>query len=76
MVVRSFRKPTDAPDADGLTTRETEVLDLVAEGLSNKEIAQRINISALTVRNHLISVFKKLHVRCRTEAATKYLRKK
>lgn len=76
MVVRSFRKSSDAPGTDELTTREAEILDLVSEGLSNKEIAQRINISALTVRNHLISVFRKLHVRCRTEAAAKNLRKK
>lgn len=76
MVVRSFRTPSNAPDADGLTSRETEILELLTEGLSNKEIAQRLLISALTVRNHLINVFEKLHVRCRTEAAAKYLRKK
>ncbi len=49
---------------------------LLAEGLSNKEIAQKTNISAGTVRNHLEHIFEKLHVRCRTEAAAKYLRTK
>ncbi len=76
MVVRSFRAPSAAPEADGLTTREAEILMLLAEGLSNKEIAQKTNITAGTVRNHLEHIFKKLHVRCRTEAAAKYFRKK
>jgi DNA-binding NarL/FixJ family response regulator len=78
MVVRSFRgpsaAPSAAPDANGLTSREAEILMLLADGLSNKEIAQKTNISAGTVRNHLEHIFKKLHVRCRTEAAAKYLR--
>lgn len=80
MVVRSFRVPATSasagPEADGLTAREAEILMLLAEGLSNKEIAQKTNIAAGTVRNHLEHIFKKLHVRCRTEAAAKYLRTK
>lgn len=76
MVVRSFRAPSALPGADGLSSREAEILRLVAEGLSNKEIAQKTKLSAGTVRNHLGSIFKKLHVRCRTEAAAKYLRAK
>jgi DNA-binding NarL/FixJ family response regulator len=72
MVVRSFRAPSAVPDADGLTAREVEILELLSRGLSNKEIAQRTNITAGTVRNHLGNIFKKLHVRCRTEAAAKY----
>jgi DNA-binding NarL/FixJ family response regulator len=75
MVVRSFRAPAAAPNSDGLTVREAEILELLAKGLSNKEIAQNANIAAGTVRIHLAHIFKKLHVRCRTEAATKYLRK-
>lgn len=73
MVVRSFRAPSAAPNADGLTAREAEILALLAKGLSNKEIAQKLYIAAGTVRNHLFNIFKKLHVRCRTEAAAKYL---
>jgi DNA-binding NarL/FixJ family response regulator len=72
MVVRSFRTPSAVPGADGLTAREAEILALLAEGLSNKEIAQKTNIAAGTVRVHLEHIFKKLHVRCRTEAAAKY----
>jgi DNA-binding NarL/FixJ family response regulator len=78
MVVRSFRAPSPAasaaPDANGLTGREAEMLMLLAQGLSNKEIASKANISAGTVRNHLEHIFKKFHVRCRTEAAAKYFR--
>jgi len=73
LVVQSFRAPSVAPDA-GLTVREAEILQLLTEGLSNKEIAQKTNIAAGTVRNHLANIFKKLHVRCRTEAAAIYFR--
>lgn len=73
MLVQSFRTPSALPEA-GLTSREAEILELVIEGLANKEIAQRTGIAAGTVRNHLGNIFKKLHVRCRTEAATKYVR--
>ncbi len=77
MVVRSFRvPPSGATEKDGLSTRETEILALLAEGLSNKEIAERVGISTGTVRTHLMHIFKKLHVRCRTEAAAKYFRAK
>jgi DNA-binding NarL/FixJ family response regulator len=77
MLVRSFRGPSasasEVPDTNGLTSREAEILTLLAQGLSNKEIAQKTRITAGTVRNHLEHIFKKLHVRCRTEAAAKYL---
>ena len=51
-----------------------EILALVAEGCPNKEIASRLSISTATVRTHLMHIYEKLHVRCRTEAAAKYLR--
>ena len=53
---------------------QTEILALLAEGLSNKEIGARLHISFGTVRTHLMHIYEKLHVRCRTEAAAKYLR--
>ena len=77
MVVRSFRGPPDTSVAEEeqyqLTEREFEILSLVARGLSNKEIGARLNISAATVARHLVHVYEKLHVRCRTEAAARYL---
>jgi len=75
MIVRSFRAPSEAPAPNGLTAREAEILMLLAEGLSNKEIAQRANISAGTVRIHLGNMFRKLRVRSRTEAAVKFGRR-
>lgn len=75
MVVRSFMvKSGGNPETEGLSPREMEILTLLSEGLANKEIGVRLNISAGTVRSHLLRIFKKLHVHCRAEAVSKYLR--
>jgi DNA-binding NarL/FixJ family response regulator len=77
MVVRSFMAAPGVADpagTDQLSAREMEILALVAEGCPNKEIAARLFISNATVRTHLMHIYEKLHVRCRTEAAAKYLR--
>ena len=77
MVVRAFADPPKISTAAGteqLSTREMEILALLAEGCPNKEIASRLNISTATVRTHLMHIYEKLHVHCRTEAAAKYLR--
>jgi RNA polymerase sigma factor (sigma-70 family) len=52
-----------------LTPREEEILKLVATGESNKEIGRRLFISEQTVKNHVASIFRKLHVNDRTKAA-------
>ncbi|WP_426404365.1 response regulator [Streptomyces sp. R-07] len=54
--------------ADGLTERETEVLVLVADGLSNPEIAGRLRISTATVKTHINNLFAKTGVRDRAQA--------
>lgn len=51
-----------------LTSRETEVLGLVVDGMGNKLIARRLNIAVGTVKSHLKSIFDKLHVESRTQA--------
>jgi NarL family two-component system response regulator LiaR len=52
-----------------LTPREMEVLQLIAQGLSNKELAHKLTISEKTVKTHLSSIFSKLHLSDRTQAA-------
>jgi len=52
-----------------LSSREKEVLGLVAEGLSNKQIGKKLFISERTVKNHLSSVYRKINVKDRTQAA-------
>lgn len=52
----------------GITPRELEVLELIAEGLSNREIAERVFVSENTVKTHLSRVFDKLGARRRTQA--------
>jgi len=52
---------------DGLTTREREVLLLVAEGLSNREISERLNVSLSTVQTHYAHIAEKLNLHNRTE---------
>jgi DNA-binding CsgD family transcriptional regulator len=61
-------------EATRLTPREREVLELVAHGTANKRIAGMLGMSEHTVKFHLGSVFRKLGVTNRTEAATTYLR--
>jgi DNA-binding CsgD family transcriptional regulator len=52
----------------GLTPRELEILELIAQGLSNREIATRVNLSENTVKTHSSRVFDKLGARRRTQA--------
>lgn len=52
-----------------LTQRQREILPLICDGMSYKEIARRLNISDATVRNHVVCIFERLDVRSRTEAA-------
>ncbi len=62
------------PDQEALSAREIEVLSLVSQGASNKEIGRRLHISEATVKSHLIRIYGKLGVADRTSAVTTALR--
>ena len=66
---KMIEKNSDKDKIDSLTKREFEVLKLLAVGMYNKEIAEKLNISERTVKNHVSNIFKKLEVTDRTQAA-------
>ncbi|PWU20432.1 MAG: DNA-binding response regulator [Verrucomicrobia bacterium] len=74
MVVEAFQKKPAVGGSEELTPREGEILAQLSEGLSNKEIGARLEISYDTVRAHLRHIYEKLHVRGRTEAVKQYLK--
>jgi DNA-binding NarL/FixJ family response regulator len=79
VAVRLLRRPppkpfeinTQALTSLGVSDRELEVLSLLAAGRSNKEIAQRLEVSPNTVKTHIANLFEKLGVNRRTEAILK-----
>mgnify|MGYP003576399928 CR=1 FL=1 len=75
-VVQHFQIPVSEPDEDyHLTQREKETLDLLAKGYLYKEIAHELGIRMETVSFHLGNIYRKLHVRTRTEAVLKYMKR-
>jgi NarL family two-component system response regulator LiaR len=76
VVVREVPVPAQGPfvlnvarkEQLGLTNRELEILELIAAGLSNREIAERLYVSENTVKTHAASVFEKLNAKRRTQA--------
>ena len=61
------RSPVASPDEESLTSREQQVLELLVEGFSYKEIAQRLGISTSTVGTYVQRIYEKLHVSSRRE---------
>ncbi len=75
-VVKSFKATAPRGDESAdLSPREHSVLDGLAEGLAYKQIADQLGVSIHTVRNYIRRIYEKLHVRTRTEAVAKFLRK-
>lgn len=73
-VVQHFQKPAPTKNEDhNLTPRERQILEQLAKGSLYKEIAWDLGIGFETVRSHIDNIYKKLHVRSRTEAVVKFL---
>lgn len=78
-LLAQVRRPTgingiDNSPAHRITMRETEVLQLIADGYSTPEVAERLFISQKTVKNHLASIYQKLDARDRTQAVLQSVR--
>lgn len=65
--------PDSSSELDRLTDRERDILHHISQGLSDKQISGKLTISVNTVCNHVTSIYQKLEVHSRTEAAAKYL---
>ncbi len=75
-LMQELQQPSDLPRTEApLTEREAEVLGLVAQGLTNQEIADMLYVSERTVRTHVSNILSKLHLANRTQAALYALRK-
>ena len=73
-VVRSFRQKAKlSEEGVRLSAREEEVLVLLSRGFSNKEIAEKLGLSIETISTYLKQIYRKMHVRSRTEAVARYL---
>ena len=73
-VLDMFRKDPRADETSGLSKREKEVLEKLAEGCTYKEIASNLFVSPTTVRCHIRNIYEKLHVHSKTEAINKVFR--
>ena len=71
-LARAARRGSGTTPASGLSSREDEVLHLLADGLTDREIAENLQISPRTVETHVSNVLHKLGVRNRAEAARRY----
>jgi len=71
-VIQAFRAEPDTEETPQLSRRETEILHLVAQGMSDKDIANELHIESDTVHTHIRRIYTKLHVKSRTQAVAKY----
>ncbi len=68
-MLTEFSHPHPIDSFSELTARETNILQLLSQGLTNREIGERLYLAEKTVKHYMTSILQKLHVRSRTEAA-------
>ena len=68
-LLREMSRPRPSHPLDELTPREREVIELVANGLSNFEIGQRLGLTEKTIKHYMTNILGKLHVRSRVDVA-------
>lgn len=68
------RAPSHVPYTSQLSPRETDIIRLIAQGLSNRDIGRRLVLSEKTVKNHVSRIFSKLHFTARSQAAVHAIR--
>jgi DNA-binding NarL/FixJ family response regulator len=68
-ILGDFSRPRAADTLSHLSPRESEVLELLGHGFTNREIGERLHLAEKTVKHHMTNILQKLHVRSRTEAA-------
>jgi len=69
ILVTLTRSPAPQDPLEGLSERESEILKLVVQGLTNREIGDRLHLSEKTIKHYITNILEKLHVRSRMEAA-------
>lgn len=73
-MLAEFSRPRATDSFSELTTRETGVLELLSQGMTNREIGERLHLAEKTIKHHMTSILQKLQVHTRTEAAVVALR--
>lgn len=68
-LLTEFSRPPVPDSFSTLTARETDVLELLSQGLTNRQIGEQLHLAEKTVKHHMTVILQKLHVRTRTEAA-------
>ena len=72
-ILNGFRQLIPQQPSEGiLSDREQEILNLLAAGLRNKEVADKLSVSPMTVKSHIYNIYQKLHVSSRIEAINKF----
>ena len=76
-VIQAFQaKPSSVPEDFQLTTRESEILYALVDGLSYKKMAEKYFVSISTIRTHICSIYHKLHVNSKSQAVAKVFQNK